>query len=162
ETLSKAKGGACNDVQDSEEQLITSGCFVAASAYEDRLTLFSISTSGASDIIDKRLNYPPEEDGDCIMARGFQRTSICGTIWSMCFIATDFSRLSVGCDCILAILLNRQGEALNKLLLLGWNTSEQSVHIISQYAEAGPLAHDISEVPHIMGLHFYFELGISC
>ncbi|KAK6945421.1 Cleavage/polyadenylation specificity factor, A subunit, N-terminal [Dillenia turbinata] len=137
----------------------STGCFVAAGAYEDRLTLFSISMSGGSDIIVKRVNYPPEEDGVCTMAGGFQRTSICGTIWSMCFISTDFSRLSVECDCILAILLNRQGEALNKLLLLGWKTSEQSVHVISQHAEAGPLAHDICEVPHYHGFAFLFRAG---
>lgn len=32
-----------------------SGCFVAASAYEDRLALFSLSMSADSDIIDKVL-----------------------------------------------------------------------------------------------------------
>lgn len=30
-----------------------SGCFIAASAYENRLAMFSVSLSGGSDIIDK-------------------------------------------------------------------------------------------------------------
>lgn len=32
---------------------VYSGCFIAASAYVDRLAMFSVSMSGGSDIIDK-------------------------------------------------------------------------------------------------------------
>ena len=53
----------------------------------------------------------------------------------------------------------RMGSFLNELLLLEWNTREQSVHVISQYAEAGPLAHDVVEVPHSYGFAILFRVG---
>ncbi|GFZ03690.1 cleavage and polyadenylation specificity factor (CPSF) A subunit protein [Actinidia rufa] len=83
------------------------GCFIAASAYEDRLSMFSVSMSAGSDITDKA----------------------------------------------------EMGSFLNELLLLEWNTREQSVHVISQYAEAGPLAHDVVEVPHSYGFAILFRVG---
>lgn len=46
--------------------LFSSGCFFAASAYENRLALFSTSISAGSDIVDKvetlfglRITFPP-------------------------------------------------------------------------------------------------------
>ncbi|XP_057488950.1 LOW QUALITY PROTEIN: uncharacterized protein LOC130774928 [Actinidia eriantha] len=133
------------------------GCFIAASAYEDRLSMFSVSMSAGSDIIDKRIFYPSDNEGDTSTSRG--PTSICGTIWSMCFISNNFHHPSKEHNPVLAILLNRMGSFLNELLLLEWNTREQAVHVISQYAEAGPLAHDVVEVPHSYGFAILFRVG---
>ncbi|XP_057486313.1 uncharacterized protein LOC130772478 isoform X5 [Actinidia eriantha] len=133
------------------------GCFIAASAYEDRLSMFSVSMSAGSDIIDKRIFYPSDNEGDTSTSRG--PTSICGTIWSMCFISNNFHHPSKEHSPVLAILLNRMGSFLNELLLLEWNTREQAVHVISQYAEAGPLAHDVVEVPHSYGFAILFRVG---
>ncbi|PSS13770.1 DNA damage-binding protein [Actinidia chinensis var. chinensis] len=133
------------------------GCFIAASAYEDRLSMFSVSMSAGTDIIDKRVFYPSDNEGDSSTSRGL--TSICGTIWSMCFISDDFRHPSKEHNPVLAILLNRRGSFLNELLLLEWNTREQIVHVISQYAEAGPLAHDVVEVPHSCGFAILFRVG---
>lgn len=36
---------------------------------------------------------------------------------------------------------------------------EHAVHVISQYAEAGPLAHNVVEVPHSYGFAFLFRVG---
>ncbi|GFZ03683.1 cleavage and polyadenylation specificity factor (CPSF) A subunit protein [Actinidia rufa] len=38
-------------------------------------------------------------------------------------------------------------------------TSLLAVHVISQYAEAGPLAHDVVEVPHSYGFAILFRVG---
>lgn len=40
-----------------------------------------------------------------------------------------------------------------------WDTKENIVNIISQFAEAGPLAHKIVEVPHSYGFAFLFRVG---
>lgn len=48
---------------------------------------------------------------------------------------------------------------MNVLLLLGWNIRESAIHVISQFEEAGPLAHDIVEVPHSHGYAFLFRVG---
>ncbi|XP_059668567.1 uncharacterized protein LOC132313688 isoform X2 [Cornus florida] len=135
----------------------SNGCFIAASAYEDQLALFSVSTSAGSNIIDKRILYPSGNEGDPSTARG--GTSISGTIWSMCFISKEFCQPSEEHNPILAILLNRRGSFINELLLVEWVTRENTVHVISQFAEAGPLAHDIVEVPHSYGLAFLFRVG---
>ncbi|XP_058204802.1 uncharacterized protein LOC131318827 isoform X1 [Rhododendron vialii] len=135
----------------------SSGCFIAASAYEDRLAMFSVSMSAGSDIIDKRIFYPSESEEDSSTSRGL--TSICGTIWSMCFISRDFRYASKEHNPVLAIILNRRGSFLNELLLLEWNMKEHAVHVISQYAEAGPLAHNVVEVPHSYGFAFLFRVG---
>lgn len=135
------------------------GCFIAATAYEDRLALFSISMSSCSGIIDKRIFYPPDEEGETGISWGIQRTNICGTIWSMCFISTNCTIPSKEHHPVLAILINRRGMLLNELLLLEWNTTENEVQVISQYAEAGSLAHSIVEVPHYCGFAFLFRVG---
>ena len=57
----------------------SSGCFIAASAYENRLAMFSVSLSGGSDIIDKKILFPPENEVDGSAAR-VQKNSIHGTI----------------------------------------------------------------------------------
>ncbi|XP_010257605.1 PREDICTED: splicing factor 3B subunit 3 [Nelumbo nucifera] len=138
----------------------SNGCFIAASAYEDRLALFSVSISASSNIVNKKIFYPPEHEGDTSKAIGIQRTSICGVIWSMCFISKDASQVSWNeCSPILAIVLNRKGSILNELLLLGWNTKEHTIHVICQYTEAGPTAFDIVEVPHANGFAFLFRDG---
>ncbi|XP_022882617.1 uncharacterized protein LOC111399497 isoform X1 [Olea europaea var. sylvestris] len=136
----------------------SSGCYVAASAYEDRLAIFSISMSASGDIIDKRIFCPPENEGSLTTASGF--TNISGTIWSMCFISKDCHQLSEEHNPVLAILLNRRGSFYrNELLLLEWNIVKQAVHVIYQFAEAGPLAHHIVEVPNSHGCAFLFRAG---
>lgn len=42
---------------------------------------------------------------------------------------------------------------------MGWNISEHAVHILSQYLEAGPLAHSIVEVPHSCGYALLLRVG---
>ncbi|CAK9145938.1 unnamed protein product [Ilex paraguariensis] len=133
------------------------GSFIAVSAYEGRLALFSVSLSAGSDIIDKKIFYPSEIEGDTCTARGV--TSICGTIWSMCFISKYSIQPSKEHSPVLAILLNRRVSFRNELLLLEWNTRENAVHIISQYAEAGPLALNIVEVPSSYGFALLFRVG---
>ncbi|XP_030927735.1 splicing factor 3B subunit 3 isoform X1 [Quercus lobata] len=137
----------------------SSGCFIAASAYEDRLALFSVSTTDGSEIINEKLIYPPENEGDASIAKSVHKNSIRGTIWSMCFITQDSSQLSKEHNPVLAILLHRRGTVLNVLLLLEWNIRESAIHVISQFEEAGPLAHDIVEVPHSRGYAFLFRVG---
>lgn len=53
----------------------------------------------------------------------------------------------------------RRGELLNELLLLEWNIKARAVYVISQFLEAGPLAHNIVEVPNSCGLAFLFRAG---
>lgn len=137
----------------------SSGCFIAASAYQDRLALFSVSTTDGSEIINEKLIYPPENEGDASIAKSVHKNSIRGTIWSMCFITQDSSQLSKEHNPVLAILLLRRGAVSNVLLLLGWNIRESAIHVISQFEEAGPLAHDIVEVPHSRGYAFLFRVG---
>ncbi|KAK6149257.1 hypothetical protein DH2020_016782 [Rehmannia glutinosa] len=136
----------------------SSGCFVAASAYEDQLAIFSLSMSQSGDIIDKKIFIPPEKDGRLKTARG--STNVSGTIWSMCFISDDYHQPNKERKPVLAILLNRWGSFYrNELLLLEWNIEEQAVHVVYQFAEAGPLAYHIVEVPHSHGFAFLFRAG---
>lgn len=137
----------------------SNGCFIAASAYEGRLALFSVSTTDGSNIIDERLIYPPENEGDASITKSIQKNIIHGTIWSMCFISQDSSQPSKEHNPVLAILLNRPGEPTNDLLLLGWNIRECAIHVISHFSEPGPLAHNIVEVPHSYGFAFLFRVG---
>ncbi|KAL8463769.1 hypothetical protein ACS0TY_033641 [Phlomoides rotata] len=136
----------------------SSGCFVAASAYEDQLAIFSLSTSRSGDIVEKKFFCPPEKDGRLKTAKG--STNICGTIWSMCFISEDYNQPSKERKPVLAILLNRWGSFYrNELLLLEWNIEEQAVHVVYQFAEAAPMAYHIVEVPHSHGFAFLFRAG---
>ncbi|KAF8398576.1 hypothetical protein HHK36_017507 [Tetracentron sinense] len=137
----------------------SNGCFLAASAYEDQLALFSVSVSAGNNIIDKKIFYPPVNEEGTIIADDIQRTNICGTIWSMCFISKDVSQTSTDeYNPILAIILNRRGAILNELLVLGWNIKEHAVHVFSQCTEAGPLALNIVEVPHAYGFALLFRI----
>ncbi|KAI9122007.1 hypothetical protein K1719_006696 [Acacia pycnantha] len=130
-----------------------SGCFIAVSAYEDRLALFSMSQSPSSEIIDERITYPSESEGNASnIEPGIQ-----GTIWSMCFISQDSGELSKEHTPVLAVLLNRKGELLNKVVLLEWKIKTQAVCIVSEFVEEGPLAHDIVDVPNCPGLAFLFR-----
>ncbi|KAL0855123.1 hypothetical protein Bca101_060275 [Brassica carinata] len=122
-------------------------------AYHDRFALFSLSSSSMADIIHERIFYPSEDGG--------QTSSVqesCGTIWSMCFISKGYTE-SKGCDPVLAIVLNRKGSLLNELVLFRWNIKEESICLISEYVEAGALAHSIVEVPHSSGFAFLFRIG---
>lgn len=135
----------------------SNGCFIATSAYEDRLAMFSVSSSEGSDIIDKKLFCPSDNEKNTSTSTGV--SSIHGTIWSMCYISKDTSQTSKEHNPVLAILLNRKGSLLNELLLLEWNIKDNFVHVLSQYAELGPLAHDIVEVPHSYGFAFLFRVS---
>ncbi|XP_039016046.1 splicing factor 3B subunit 3-like isoform X1 [Hibiscus syriacus] len=137
----------------------STGRFIATSAYEDRLALFSLSMSDGDDIVDEKIFYPPENEGSGSSSRNPQRTSIRGTIWSMCFVSKDSVQTNKEHNPVLAIVLNRKGNTLNELVLLGWNIKEHAVCILSQYLEAGPLAHSIVEVPHSCGYAFLFRVG---
>ncbi|PHT37041.1 hypothetical protein CQW23_24741 [Capsicum baccatum] len=135
----------------------SNGCFIAASAYEDSLALFSRSASAGSDIIDKRTFCPADKQGKIETASGF--TSICGTIWSMCFISNIVCQPNKDYNPVLAILLNRRRSYRSELMLIEWNTKEHSLHVIYQYSEPGPLAHHIVEVPHSYGILLVFRAG---
>lgn len=137
----------------------SNGCFIATSAYEDRLALFSVSSSSDADIIDKKIFFPSDTEMNTSTSIGVP--GIHGTIWSMCFISKDLSQSqpSKEHNPVLAILLNRKGSLLNEVLLLEWNTRDKFVHVLSQYAELGPLAHDIVEVPHSYGFAFLFRVS---
>ncbi|KAF3442807.1 hypothetical protein FNV43_RR16724 [Rhamnella rubrinervis] len=137
----------------------SSGCFIAASAYENRLAMFSVSVSAGCDIIDQKIVYPPENEGDVITARSAQKNNISGTIWSMCFVSKDPNQPSKGHNPVLAILLNRRGALLTELLLLGWNIKKHAISVLSQSVEAGPLAYNIVEVPHSYGFAVIFRVG---
>ena len=45
------------------------------------------------------------------------------------------------------------------MLLLEWNIKACTIFVISEYVEAGPLAHNIVEVPNSRGLAFLFRAG---
>ncbi|GJV62208.1 cleavage/polyadenylation specificity factor [Tanacetum coccineum] len=135
----------------------SNGCFIATSAYEERLALFSVSSSVGADIIDKKLFCPSDNEKSTSTSTGI--SGIHGTIWSMCFISKDMSHISEEQNPVLAILLNRKGSLLNELLLLEWDTTDNFVHELSRYAELGPLAHDIVEVPHSYGFAFLFRVS---
>lgn len=45
------------------------------------------------------------------------------------------------------------------MLLLEWNVKAQTIFVISQYVEAGPLAHNIVEVPNFQGLALLLRAG---
>ncbi|XP_031380418.1 splicing factor 3B subunit 3 isoform X2 [Punica granatum] len=134
----------------------STGHYIAASAYEDRLALFSVSMSAGSNIIDQKLYYPPENQGDAGAGSSIHKTSISGTIWSMCFI--NYNPRKNG-DPALAILLNRRKAILNELLLLGWDVKGRDLYLISQYVETGPLALSVVEVPHLYGFALLFRAG---
>ncbi|KAL6523179.1 hypothetical protein OROGR_016782 [Orobanche gracilis] len=136
----------------------SSCCFIAASAYEDQLAIFSLAMSQSGDIIDKKIFCPSEKDGRLKTSRG--STNISGTIWSMCFISQEYHQPTKVYKPVLAILLNRWGSFYrNELLLLEWNIEEQNVHVVYQFAEAGPLAYHIVEIPHSHGFAFLFRAG---
>ncbi|KAL8201565.1 hypothetical protein R6Q57_010712 [Mikania cordata] len=135
----------------------SNGCFIATSAYEDHLALFKVSSSTSADIVDKKIFCPSDDEKNTSTSMGV--SGIHGTIWSMCFISKDMRQLSEEHDPLLAILLNRKGSLLNELLLLEWNTKENFVHVLSQYAELGPLALDIVEVPYSYGYAFLFRVS---
>lgn len=136
----------------------SSGCFVAVSAQDDRFALFSLSMSPTSDIIDKRIYYPPDKE-DAVTTRSTQRTRMSGTIWSMCFISKDPSQPNKDHNPVLAVVMQREEFLLNELRLFEWNVRDHSICLVSQYLEAEPLAHSIVEVPHSYGFAFLFRVG---
>ncbi|GAB4851486.1 hypothetical protein Ancab_030888 [Ancistrocladus abbreviatus] len=137
----------------------SSGCYIAVSAFEERLALFSVTKYNFLDMIDKKITYPSETEENAINGGGLQSTSVYGTIWSMCFVSKNSSQSSKEHNPVLAVLLNRRGSFLNELLLLGWNVKDNVIHVLSQYMETGPLAHTIAEVPQFCGLALLFRVG---
>uniref|UniRef100_A0A1J3E4J0 Pre-mRNA-splicing factor prp12 n=1 Tax=Noccaea caerulescens TaxID=107243 RepID=A0A1J3E4J0_NOCCA len=131
----------------------SSGLFLAVSAYHDQFSLFPLSTSVMRDNIHEKICYPSEDGGN-----GSSVQAISGTIWSMCFISKGFNE-SKEYDPVLAIVLNRKGSLLNELVLYRWNVKEKSIRLISEYVDAGGLAHSIVEVPHSTGFAFLLRIG---
>ncbi|GMH18745.1 hypothetical protein Nepgr_020586 [Nepenthes gracilis] len=136
-----------------------SGCYIAVGAYEERLALLSVSKYNSTEMIDKKIIYPHGAEGGTVSGGQIQRTSTSGTVWSMCFISRNSSQSSKEQNPVLAILLNRRGSFLNELLLLEWDIGANAIHVLSQYMEAGPLAHTIVEVPQSYGLALLFRIG---
>ncbi|RAL51771.1 hypothetical protein DM860_010489 [Cuscuta australis] len=128
----------------------SNGCFIAASAFKNRLTLLSVSTSGGNDIIDKKISCPPDNQEHIKTVNGF--TDICGTIWSMCFISKDIDQPSREHNPVVAILLNRERSYRSELMLIEWEVKQDLLHVIYQYVERAPFAHHIVEVPYSFGL----------
>ncbi|KAL1351109.1 hypothetical protein AAHE18_06G073700 [Arachis hypogaea] len=131
---------------------------VDSSAYEDRLALFSVSGIG-NDIVDERIMYPTESEGTASISTSNYRSTLSGTIWSMCFISQDSKQSNKEHNPILAVVLNRRGKPQNDLILLEWNIKARTISVISQFveAEAGFLALNIVEVPNSHGLAFLFR-----
>ncbi|XP_062187510.1 uncharacterized protein LOC133890903 isoform X2 [Phragmites australis] len=136
--------------------------FVAVSAYEDKFALIRVSVcqsphgSGIGTISDKKYFYPPENEEDARIASGASRTSIRGTIWSMCFISTSLDEEYYS---VLAMIIHRKGSDVNDLSLFGRDSSSCVINHISSYSETGPLAIDISEIPEMFGFALLFRVG---
>ncbi|KAL1815258.1 hypothetical protein ACET3Z_017832 [Daucus carota] len=135
----------------------SNGYFIAVSAYEFQVAFFKISMSSGNDIIEKRISYPSETEGDTNTSGPV--SSIGGTIWSMCFISNDLRQSYKEHNPVLAILLNRRDSVVTELLLLEWDMQEDNAHVLSQYSDAGSLAHNITEVPGLYGFAFLFRVG---
>jgi hypothetical protein len=58
----------------------------------------------------QRIIYPSESEGSASTSRTMQKTSIKGTIWSMCFISLDSRQPSKEHNPVLAIILNKYGD----------------------------------------------------
>ncbi|KAH9611703.1 hypothetical protein KSS87_013001 [Heliosperma pusillum] len=161
----------------------SSGSYIAVAAYQEHVALFSVSASSNFDMIDKRVTYPPEPEDD-LMSSGLQPTSnpfsvnplsaesigedsdivppvlnTGGTIWSMCFISKSSDQLNKEPNPLLAMIVNRRGSSLNELVLLEWDITENSVHVLSRFVEGGFLALKITEVPGSRGLALLFREG---
>ncbi|KAJ0966275.1 hypothetical protein J5N97_027413 [Dioscorea zingiberensis] len=136
------------------------GCYIAVSAYEDRFALFPLSVSAGNRMVDEKILYPPENEVEVGSLRDAQRTNIRGTIWSMCFISKGTSPLyKDGHNPVLAVIIHRKGAVLNDLFLFGRNQRKNSIHIISRFSDAGPLALGVSNVPHLPGFAILFRMG---
>lgn len=132
----------------------SNGCFVAASAFHDKVALLPVSTSSCSDIVDKKIVWPPE---NASIGRG--DTGVFGTIWSMCFISKDLHQQNMERNPLLAMVVNRRRSFRNELLLVEWDLRNEAAHVMFQYSDAGPLAHHIVEVPNCFGFAFLFRAG---
>ncbi|XP_062190101.1 uncharacterized protein LOC133893150 isoform X2 [Phragmites australis] len=136
--------------------------FVAVSAYEDKFALIHVSEcqsphgTGRGTISEKKYFYPPENEEDARIVSGASRTSIRGTIWTMCFISTS---LDEECYPVLAMIIHRKGSDVNDLSLFGRDSSSCGIDHISSYSETGPLALDISEIPEMFGFALLFRVG---
>ncbi|XP_057535063.1 uncharacterized protein LOC130813276 isoform X1 [Amaranthus tricolor] len=161
------------------------GRYIAVSAYEERVALFSVSASSDIDMIDKRITYPPEPEddladmelqksGQSVLVNSLPAKQIGtdpatsshypvprmhGTIWSMCFISKHLNQFSNEDNPVLAILASRQISCLNELLLLEWDVRENAVRVLSSFVEDGPLAYAITEVHGSQGLALLFRVG---
>ncbi|URE40577.1 CPSF A subunit region [Musa troglodytarum] len=141
------------------------GCFVAVSAYEDRFALFDVSIISDSNIGYEKISYPSENKTEGSSGQDTLGTSIRGTIWSMCFISDGTYQIE-GYHSILAIVMHRciniycrKGSFINELLLFGYNRHAHTIQVISWYSETGPLAINISAIPHFPGFAILFRIG---
>ncbi|KAL6594944.1 hypothetical protein ACP70R_048047 [Stipagrostis hirtigluma subsp. patula] len=136
--------------------------FVAVSSYEDKFALIRVSVcqsphgSDRGTISEKKYFYPPENEEDARIISGACRTSIRGTIWTMCFISTSLDEEYYP---VLAMIIHRKGSDGNDLSLFGYDSSSCGVNHISSYSENGPLALDISEIPEMLGFALLFRVG---
>ncbi|PKA52517.1 DNA damage-binding protein 1b [Apostasia shenzhenica] len=135
------------------------GCFIAVSAFEDQFAFFSMSKF-SGDIIDEKIFYPLEI-GETSLVKDTMKTTVPGTIWSMCFVSHGIDHSGKGYYPILATIMHRKGRLKNELLLFGCTLRTRTIQFISSYpeAEVGPLAQKICSVPHLSGFAFLFRLG---
>lgn len=136
------------------------GSFIAVAAFEDSFALFPVSKSAGSNIVGEKILYPSENEGAASIGRDCLRANVRGSIWSMCFISNGCTHLNgEGYNPVLAILMHRKGALGNDLILFGCNYKTRSMHVLSQYSEAGPLALSVSAVPHLPGFVYLFRMG---
>ncbi|XP_042465522.1 splicing factor 3B subunit 3-like isoform X1 [Zingiber officinale] len=134
------------------------GCFVAVSAYEDQFAVINLAISSERNVVYEKIYYPPESKIDASNGRDTLGSIVRGTIWSMCFISHGTYQTK-GYNPLMAIIMNRKGSLMNDLLLFGCDPYSRIIQIISRYFESGPLALDISAIPHLPGFAILFRIG---
>ncbi|KAJ6827600.1 splicing factor 3B subunit 3 [Iris pallida] len=131
------------------------GCFIAVSAYDDRFALFPVSKSAGDNIVEEKICYPAEETSN---ARDTPGTYMRGTIWSICFLGTDYVS-NEGYSALLAIIMRRKGNSRNELFLFGCDLRIRFICLISHCSDPGPLLCNISAIPHLSGFALLFRMG---
>ncbi|KAG6526826.1 hypothetical protein ZIOFF_016827 [Zingiber officinale] len=147
-----------DDVGDRKLDLAGIGCFVAVSAYEDQFAVINLAISSERNVVYEKIYYPPESKIDASNGRDTLGSIVRGTIWSMCFISHGTYQTK-GYNPLMAIIMNRKGSLMNDLLLFGCDPYSRIIQIISRYFESGPLALDISAIPHLPGFAILFRIG---
>ncbi|KAG0472426.1 hypothetical protein HPP92_016972 [Vanilla planifolia] len=138
-----------------------SGCFVAVSAFEDQFALFSVSAFAGGNILDEKMLYPPENQGETCLVKDTMRTNPRGTIWSICFVSHGMDHSSNGNYPILATIMHRKARLRNELMVFGCNQMARTIQFLSCYPEAeiGSLALGLCSLPHLSGFAILFRIG---